>query len=358
MARHFAMENDTFPSNQSMASIDGAVDDGRPLAGDTMMELRHLRYFAALAEQLNFTRAAETVHVTQSTLSHQIKQLETEIGQRLFDRIGKRIVITEAGEQFLGKVKLALAEIDDGLRAVRGTAQQLSGSLRIGVTHTFNVSLLPSCIEIFFSKHPSVRVTVQEQNAESVARGIEMQTFDIGIAYRPHSAAAISFEPLCNDEMALVVSPNHPLAGRKRIRMVELHRQNLVLSTKDTTTRELLDGWFRSVGAEPVVVVEMNPISPVLSLVRRMDICAIISRQALTDVTDLRVVPIENPTPLRTPGILWNRAQEPTAVAKSFAVVMRNAVMGTQMASHRPGHVEIQRLIGTADRPERALRSM
>ena len=80
------------------------------------MELRHLRYFAALAEQLNFTRAAETVHVTQSTLSHQIKQLETEIGHRLFDRIGKRIVITEAGEQLLGKVKLALSEIDDGLR--------------------------------------------------------------------------------------------------------------------------------------------------------------------------------------------------------------------------------------------------
>ena len=82
------------------------------------MELRHLRYFAALAEQLNFTRAAETVHVTQSTLSHQIKQLETEIGHRLFDRIGKRIVITEAGEQLLGKVKHALSEIDDGLRGV------------------------------------------------------------------------------------------------------------------------------------------------------------------------------------------------------------------------------------------------
>ena len=137
------------------------------------MELRHLRYFAAVAEHLNFTRAAETVHVTQSTLSHQIKQLETEIGHRLFDRIGKRIVITEAGEQLLGKVKHALSEIDDGLRAVRGSAQQLSGSLRIGVTHTFNVSLLPACIDTFLGKHPSVRVTVQEQNAESVSRGVE-----------------------------------------------------------------------------------------------------------------------------------------------------------------------------------------
>jgi LysR family transcriptional regulator, cyn operon transcriptional activator len=296
------------------------------------MELRHLRYFAALAEQLNFTRAAETVHVTQSTLSHQIKQLETEIGHRLFDRIGKRIVITEAGEQLLGKVKVALSEIDDGLRDLRGTAQQLSGSLRIGVTHTFNVSLLPTCIDIFFSKHPSVRVTVQELNAESVARGVAAGDFDIGIAYRS-IATAISFEPLCNDEMALVVCSTHPLASRKRIRMVELHRQNLVLSTTDTTTRELLEGWFRSVGAEPVIVVEMNPIASALALVRRMKVGAIISRQALIEVKDLCIIPIENPTPIRTPGILWNRNQQPTAAAKSFAVILRNAVMGTPMAA-------------------------
>jgi LysR family cyn operon transcriptional activator len=341
-----------------MASIDCAADI--PISGtarDGTMELRHLRYFAAVAEHLNFTRAAETVHVTQSTLSHQIKQLETEIGHRLFDRIGKRIVITEAGEQLLGKVKHALSEIDDGLRAVRGSAQQLSGSLRIGVTHTFNVSLLPACIDTFLGKHPSVRVTVQEQNAESVSRGVEAQDFDIGIAYRPSNAMAISFQPLCNDEMALVVSPRHPLAARKRIRMVELHRQNLVLSTRDTTTRELLEGWFRSVGAEPIVVVEMNPIAPALALVRRVDIGAIISRQALTDVTDLRIVPIENPTPLRMPGILWNRNHQPTAAAKSFAVIVRNAVMGTQMTSLNRRSVEVQRLAGTIGKSRKLARS-
>src|SRR3977135_2092176 len=127
MAPRFPLENDTLLSNRSRESIDCAADI--PISGtarDGTMELRHLRYFAAVAEHLNFTRAAETVHVTQSTLSHQIKQLETEIGPRLFDRIGKRIVITEAGEQLLGKVKHALSEIDDGLRAVRGAAPQLS----------------------------------------------------------------------------------------------------------------------------------------------------------------------------------------------------------------------------------------
>lgn len=296
------------------------------------MELRHLRYFTALAEQLNFTRAAEMTHVTQSTLSHQIKQLETELGHRLFDRVGKRITITEAGEQLLGRVKHALSEIDDGLRALRGSGQPLSGNLRVGVTHTFNVSLLPACIDEFFHLHPSVRVTVHEQSAEAVGRGMETDQYEIGIAYRPRNSAVISFEPLCNDEMSLVVSPRHPLAARKRIRMVELHRQNLVLSTRDTTTRELLEEWFGSVNAEPVVVVEMNPIAPMLALVRRLDLGAIVSRQALTGVDDLRIIPIESPTPMRTPGILWSRNREPTAAARSFAAIVRNAVAASQMA--------------------------
>ena len=312
------------------------------------MELRHLRYFTALADELNFTRAAEMVHVTQSTLSHQIKQLETEIGHRLFDRVGKRIVITDAGEQLLGRVKNALSEIDEGLRALHGITKQLSGNLRIGVTHTFNVSLLPSCIDTFFQKYPSVRVTVHEQSAEAVAHGVDTMNYDIGIAYRPPNLNSISFEPLCNDEMALVVSPRHPFANRKRVRMSELHKQDLILSTKDTTTRNLLDEWFRSVGAEPVVVVEMNPIAPVLALVRRIPLAAIVSRQALGEVEDLRIIPIESPTPLRTPGILWNRNHQPTVEAKSFAVIVRNAVVGTRMALATRRTTEVQRLGGTS----------
>ncbi len=88
------------------------------------MELRHLRYFAALAEELSFTRAAAKVHVTQSTLSHQIKQLEAELGQPLFSRIGKRVVITEAGEMLLAGVTRGLREIDDGVRSLKATPGQ------------------------------------------------------------------------------------------------------------------------------------------------------------------------------------------------------------------------------------------
>src|SRR5215475_6312356 len=96
------------------------------------MELRHLRYFEALAETLNFTRAAERVHVTQSTLSHQIRQLEEEIGQPLFDRIGKKVVTTEAGELFLAFATRALKEVDHGIAMLKPSSRGLSGQVRIG----------------------------------------------------------------------------------------------------------------------------------------------------------------------------------------------------------------------------------
>ena len=191
------------------------------------MELRHLRYFVSLADCLSFTRAAERVHVTQSTLSHQIRQLEDEVGQPLFDRIGKKVVTTEAGELFLGFATRALKEVDLGLAMLKPGASGLTGQVRIGATHTFNIGLIPECVALFLARHPTVQVRVEELPAEQIGAKLHAGDLDIGIAYRPNGPTDLWFEPLYNEEMVLVVSDTHPLAGRKRIRMVELHRQRL-----------------------------------------------------------------------------------------------------------------------------------
>src|SRR5690349_9751679 len=205
------------------------------------MELRHLRYFVALADCLSFTRAADRVHVTQSTLSHQIRQLEDEIGQRLFERIGKRVVTTEAGELFLAFAVRALKEVDLGIAMVQPGGGGLSGQVRVGATHTFNVSLIPECVALFLARHPTVLLRVDELAAEQVANGLRDGELDIGIAYRPTGPTDLRFEPLYHEEMVLVIAHGHPLARRKRIRMVELHQQRLVLLPRHFATRLLLD---------------------------------------------------------------------------------------------------------------------
>ena len=149
------------------------------------MELRHLRYFVALAEHLSFTRAARQTHITQSTLSHQIRQLEDQVGQRLFDRVGKRVFLTEAGQNLLPRVLRALGELDEGLRALSPQDQVLTGWLRIAATHTFNVNLVPACLTEFLTRNPSMRVVVEELAASVIEERLLAGALDLGISYRP-----------------------------------------------------------------------------------------------------------------------------------------------------------------------------
>jgi LysR family cyn operon transcriptional activator len=302
------------------------------------MELRHLRYFVTLAECLSFTRAAERVHVTQSTLSHQIRQLEVEVGQALFDRIGKKVVTTEAGELFLGFATRALKEVDHGVAVLKPGGGGLTGQLRIGSTHTFNIGLIPECVALFLARHPTVQVRVEELAADQIGAKLQTGELDIGIAYRPNGPTDLWFEPLYNEEMVLAVSDRHPLAGRKRIRMVELHQQRLVLMPGYFATRNLLDECFRACGAEPLVVAEMSTIAPMLGLVLRTQIGAIVAINAVpAALSGLQMVPIESPTPIRTPGILWRLEGEKAAPVQSFAVIVRKTALGNSLRQEGPG---------------------
>jgi LysR family cyn operon transcriptional activator len=295
------------------------------------MELRHLRYFVALSECLSFTRAAERVHVTQSTLSHQIRQLEDEIGQPLFDRIGKRVMLTGPGETFLNYASKALHEVDLGLSDLKREVDQLSGEVRIGATGTFNIGFVPECLATFLRRHPTVKVTVDELAADAIAQRLVDASLDVGIAYQPPEPTRLWFEPLYTEEMVLVVSPRHPLAQRKRVRMVELHRQSLVLLPQTFTTRTMLDECFRACGIEPVVAAEMNTIAPMIGLVARTQLAAIVSSHAVQPRDDVCVIAIESPTPMRTPGMLWNRDAKQSPAVRSFASCIRKLALGRSL---------------------------
>jgi LysR family cyn operon transcriptional activator len=302
------------------------------------MELRHLRYFVALADCLSFTRAAERVHVTQSTLSHQIRQLEEEIGQTLFERIGKKVVTTEAGELFLGFASRALREVDQGIAMLKPDAGGLTGKVRIGATHTFNIGLIPECVALFLARHPTVQVRVDELSADEIGTRLHAGELDLGIAYRPNGPTDLWFEPLYNEEMVLVVAEGHPLAGRKRIRMVELHQQRLVLMSDYFATRTLLEECFKASGAEPVVVAEMSTIAPMLGLVQRTQIGSIVATNAIpAGMTGLKLIPLESPTPVRTPGILWRLGGRQPAPVQSFAVILRKTALGNSLRHAGPG---------------------
>lgn len=296
------------------------------------MELRHLRYFSALAGSLNFTRAAERLHVTQSTLSHQIKQLEDEVGTQLFDRAGKRVALTEAGEAFLHHATRALQEIDRGLGALRDDPQEAAGELRIGSTPTFNVGFIPDCIASFQQRYPRVRVVVEELAADLIVARLQQGSLDLGIAYRPGAPGPLQFEPLYNEEMVLVVARGHPLARRKRVRMVELHRLPMVLLPASFSTRQMLDECFRSCGAEPHVVAEINALAPIMGLVAKTQLASIVAANAVLPHSGLAIVRLESPTPVRTPGMLWSPPARESAATRAFSAIVRKMAFRTSMS--------------------------
>lgn len=294
------------------------------------MELRHLRYCVALAEVQNFTRAAERTHVTQSTLSHQIKQLEDELEVALFNRDGKSVSLTQAGRDFVDTITPILKQVDAAVGALKASPDQLTGELRIAATHSFNVQLIPQCLAAFMETFPQVKVIVEELSGDQIAQGLESGTLDLGVSYRPAVPRGLWFEPLFNEELKLIMSPNHPLAKRKRVRMVELNGLPLALLTRNFSTRQLLDECFEAAGAEPQVVAEMNAISPMVELVRRTRLCSIVSDNALSGEPDLIAVALENPTPIRTPGLLWNRNRERPLATRYMANIIRELALQGQ----------------------------
>jgi LysR family transcriptional regulator, cyn operon transcriptional activator len=287
------------------------------------MELRHLRYFLAVAERLSFTQAAAQVHVTQSTLSHQIHQLEEELGQRLFDRTAGRVTMTAAGELFLPQAIKALAEIDSGIAMVNNAHRKLTGELRLGTTPTLNMGMLPRCLALFSQQHPSMHVVVDEGTGDALIGDLRAARLDLVLAYRPFALQGLLFEPLYTEEMVVVVGPQHPWRQRKRLRMVELHRKELALPPRKFTTRVQLDEAFQAAGAEPFVSTELSSIAAMLALVQHAPVATIVSRSALSAHLGLHAIALEGPTLVRTPGVIWLEDAPRAPAAVSFAATVR-----------------------------------
>ena len=288
------------------------------------MELRHLRYFKALAEQLNFTRAAERLHVTQSTLSHQIRQLEDMVGVPLLERKGKRISLTHAGRCLLDTANRTLDEIDGTLRDLKSIQEPpLAGRLAIGATHTFSIKLLGRYLNRFLQEFPRVRLELLELSAQDIENGLVNESLDIGIAYTPSTSGELWSEPLFMESLVLVTSKNHPFAGRKRLRMVELHNQKLVMHSSSMATRKLLDSYFEQAGARPAIVAEANSTFPMIHLVQTQKVAGILSEKAIPEDAGLHQIILHDPAPTRMAALLWKKDRQYPPTALEFAKLLK-----------------------------------
>ena len=289
------------------------------------MELRHLRYFLAIADTRSFTRGAERLHVTQPTLSHQIKQLERLIGTILFERSTKEVELTAAGRLFKPYCERILKEIESSELAISELEGLMRGTLRMGVFHSFSHSMLPPIMSEFALRYPGVHVTARLVPRVDMERDLLNAELDMAVAYITDDNEQIVADRLFDEELVLVVGSKHPLAGRKSMPMRELAKLPLVLLTPEFGARQFVDRFFASTGLRPHVVIEMNAIEPILATTRDSGLATVLSAGAIVEVTGLHIVRLTNPAPKRTVGILWRRNGHRSAAAERMADMIKVA---------------------------------
>lgn len=288
------------------------------------IELRHLRYFPAVAETRSFTRAAERVHVSQPTLSHQVRQLEEQLGLVLFDRVAGRVGLTHAGEVLLPRARRVLAELENARRELGELHGLRRGLLRVGIMESVHASAIPEIVKRFAVAYPGVQLNCLELAVGEIEAGVEAGTLDLGIAFLPPGRPTLEGERLCTEELVAVAPADHPLARRKRLSVRELAASPLVLLAGGCYTGRMIHEAFRTAGVRPRVQVEMNSIRNILSTVREARLPTILPSMPLGErERDFRAIPLVAPHPHRDAGLLWLRGAHERVSAEAFARLVR-----------------------------------
>lgn len=287
-----------------------------------MIELRHLRYFLAVAEAEHFTRAAARLHVTQPTLSHQIRQLEGQLNLPLFDRVGRRVQLTAAGELLLPHARRVIHELEAAQSALVELHGLKRGALKVGIMQTVNACVIPEIVARFSDAHPGIRLTCGEMSVDDIESGLESGKLDLGVSFLPPTRRTLEGEALFIEELVFVARKAHPLARRRRLTIAALRPVAMVLLAPKYCTRQLIDRAFALAGVEPDVRVEMNSVERILATVRESGLGTVLPMLALCrNDADLAAVPLERPKPRRQVGLLWLAGAQRRAAAQAFARV-------------------------------------
>jgi len=205
------------------------------------MEIRQLRYFLDIAETEHLTQSAQNLFVTQSTLSHGLRQLEQELDVALFDRLGRGLKLSQAGAEFKVYARRALQEIEAGRMALADLSGLKSGRLKVGAFPTFLNTVVPATVAAFSRAFPRVKVEVQDLRAGAIEEMLLDGRLDLGIAFHPAEHEEIEAEVLFDERLLLVVGSGHPLAKRRRVHMPQLASVPLALLPRTFATRRLID---------------------------------------------------------------------------------------------------------------------
>ncbi len=288
------------------------------------MELRHLRYFVAVAEEENVTRASAKLRVSQPAVSRQVRDLEDELGVPLFQRSAKSVRLTEAGHVFLAEAKAVLKRAAEAVAAARAIAGGTAGKLDVGYAPSLTVEILPRALRAFQAVAPGVRVVLHDLTTEEMMLGLRDGRLDLALMVRPEGRQPgdLRFHELARYPMCLAVAPGHPLAQLAAVKLKRLAAQPLIAYSRTgyPEYHESLSGLFSSLASGPSVSEEHDSVTSLIAAVEAGRGVAVVPRSlACLAGERLKLIPLQpSPEPLVV-GAVCRRAPASPRVAQFIA---------------------------------------
>jgi DNA-binding transcriptional LysR family regulator len=292
---------------------------------DEQLELRHLRYFVAVAQELHFGKAALRLHMAQPPLSQQIKKLETLLGCALFVRTSRAVNLTDAGSALLERSLRILARVRDDIDSVRRVGRGETGILRVGFVGSAMLTKLPKTLHEYQRLYPDVHLQLQELYSAAILDGLQQHTIDIGIVRDGETVESLETTPILHEPFIAILPAQHPLAKQPRVRISQLRDEPFVFypqSAGRTAWDRTMQVWERN-GSRPRVVQEAPHWVTIVSLVGAGIGVSIapgcVRKITGGDVVSRPLVATKNLSCLE----LVHRRNENSPVVHSFAAIVR-----------------------------------
>ncbi|MFY7837169.1 MAG: LysR substrate-binding domain-containing protein [Novosphingobium sp.] len=296
------------------------------------MDLRQLRYFTALAETLNFHRAAERLHISQPPLTVAIRKLEEDLGVALFDRDPRGVRLTAAGQAALGPARIALAAAEQVREAVRQGAAGLRGRLSVGFIGSAIGDLLPRIVSPFRQAYPEVELALEEMNSVEIVRAIAARRLDIGLVRLPvMDSTPVTIDVIERDALVAVLPLDDVLSRRKIMPLSALADRAFIIYSPVSVLHATIRLACHRAGFTPQVAQEAVQVQTILSLVEAgLGVALIPARSARFAGAGVRIVALDDPIPIAM-GIA--RAVDPSPLAQNFVATALQSLSDSQSLS-------------------------
>lgn len=232
------------------------------------MDISGLQAFVSVAENASFSTAADALHLTQPAVSKRIANLEAELNNRLFDRIGRKIQLTEAGRALLPRAQNIINEVQDSQRAISNLSSTVAGQLHIGTSHHIGLHRLPPVLRNYNQSFPDVELDMQFLDSEMVCKAVLHGELELGIVtLPPDNTDPLTLIPLWNDPLHIVASEDHPLAKESKVQLQSLANHPAILPARGTFTREVIEGMLQPAEIELQVRLSTNYLETIRMMV-------------------------------------------------------------------------------------------